>query len=252
MDFLNSTVPSFAEPSKKILCLTVPKAGTHLLGKTIEKLTGQAPCWISRTVANELDTRQAPNPNTTVFITHLFADLTRIQQYDPDKIVKILLIRDPRDTMVSFQHYLAGGKNWPFGSKYDEYHLYKKSLDEQLRYVLKYTLPNPKDSLNFATTLLNDPNILVIRFEDLVGEKGGGSAQAQQRTLDKLARTLGYSYTQSELDEIAQELFGGTGTFRQGQIGAWKSAYNEKNKALFKKLLGQTTIDLGYATDLDW
>ena len=67
-----------------------------------------------------------------------------------------------------------------------------------------------------------------------------------------LAEHMGYSLSWDQIDVIASQLFGGTATFRKGQIGEWGTNYSDANRALFKELLGQTTIDLGYATDFNW
>ncbi|MDE3046356.1 MAG: hypothetical protein KGJ02_06910, partial [Verrucomicrobiota bacterium] len=110
----------------------------------------------------------------------------------------------------------------------------------------------PQDSFPCVKEWLQDPNIIVIRFEDLIGPRGGGSLEAQRRIYLTLATHLGYTLTLEQIDEIAKNSFGGTWTFRNGQIEEWKTAYSESNKALFNQLFGWTLVDFGYANDLNW
>ncbi len=96
---------------------------------------------------------------------------------------------------------------------------------------------------------MNTPGVLTIRFEDLVGEKGGGSRERQIRTLKNIAEYLEVPVSQEILGYVADNLFGGGGTFRKGQINGWKTQFNEKNKTLVHQVLGEELYELGYC---DW
>ena len=99
---------------------------------------------------------------------------------------------------------------------------------------------------------MQDPSVLVCRFEDLVGEQGGGSAEKQRAVLRDLAVFLGYPLSEKEIDLVAKQLYGGTWTFRKGKIGLWKDYFSEKSKRLFKQLMGRAVIDWGYEKDDSW
>ena len=75
-----------------------------------------------------------------------------------------------------------------------------------------------------------DPDCLVLRFEDLVGPQGGGSAERQHATIASIASHLGHS-----VDEAAAHLatvFDPTSrTFRTGQIDGWQSELDAVNLA---------------------
>ena len=96
-------------------------------------------------------------------------------------------------------------------------------------------------------------NFLVIRFEDLIGPKGGGSLETQSATVKAIANYLDISLTDKKIQYVIDTLFGGGGSaFRMGQIGSWKTTFNQRQKEEFKKVAGQLLIDLGYEKDFDW
>lgn len=113
----------------------------------------------------------------------------------------------------------------------------------------KETIPR---NIKEAKKWLHDPKILVIRFEDLVGEKGGGSKEKQVQTIKNIAQFLEIELSDDKIEKICQSLWGGTWTFRKGTIGQWKEKFTEEHVRLFKEYLGQDLIDFGYEEDFNW
>ena len=72
------------------------------------------------------------------------------------------------------------------------------------------------------------------------------------REIMNIARHIGIPVNRKRALEIANQLFGGTATFRKGQIGAWKKEFTQEQKELFKEHAGQLLIDLGYEKDYNW
>jgi hypothetical protein len=97
-------------------------------------------------------------------------------------------------------------------------------------------------------------NFMVVRFEDLVGEKGGGSAQKQLETVMKIGQHINSPLTPEKALDIIRKLFGGTWTFREGQIGGWKKYFTPTVMRAFKSRKGlmQLLVDLGYEKDFNW
>lgn len=99
-----------------------------------------------------------------------------------------------------------------------------------------------------------------IRFEDIVGAKGGGSEQRQKKVIHDLADYLNIVITQDGLQKICDSLFGNPSpnedrfytTFREGQIGSWRQYFSEKHKKLFKEIAGDVLIRWGYEENFDW
>jgi hypothetical protein len=66
------------------------------------------------------------------------------------------------------------------------------------------------------------PNVLTIRFEDTVGERGGGDDGCAMSTVYKIAQAMQISLSRDRCVEVVANLFGGTQTFRRGGIGSWR------------------------------
>jgi len=68
-----------------------------------------------------------------------------------------------------------------------------------------------------------DPQVLWLKFEDLVGRRGGGDDACQHRSLSGLAAYLGID--SAVVDEVAAGLWGpGRSTFRQGTTEGWRES----------------------------
>ena len=68
-----------------------------------------------------------------------------------------------------------------------------------------------------------DPNCLLVRFEDLIGEQGGGNNQKQAETLRKLANHLNIPWNE-EIERQTKNVYDPkTRTFRVGNIHSWKN-----------------------------
>lgn len=241
-------------PHNKVLFVSIPKAGTHLLWKAIERITHIPISWIGLSNIERFYPERDLLSTGPITGIHLCPEADRVRKGFFDRYNKILIIRDPRDVMVSFMHHLINGNIWKGCPEFDYETFVSLSPDGQLRETLLFpgVCLSPKSCFSLAVEWMKDPTVLVCRFEDLVGERGGGSAEKQKETLRKLAEHLGYYLTQEEIAAVSEQLYGGTWTYRKGQIGAWKEAFSEENKELFKQILGQAVIDLGYATDNNW
>lgn len=220
--------------AKNVRILTHPKSGTHLLNKCIRLITEK---------------------DKNVVWSRIEEHSNNMQH--SDKMVTML--RDPRDWLISYFLFQA--------------HLGKiisihKSFDQILTEILIDTgkgfnsnLTEPR-YLNFKTIkqcyegfflpLFRSRRCYTTYFEKLVGEKGGGSLEAQMLEVKNIAHHLNINLTVEEIEEIAQKLFGGTPTFMKGLIGQWKLYFTEEHKKLFKKNSGSFLIQLGYESDNNW
>jgi len=236
----------FAE--QKVIYLSVPKAGTHLLRKAIELLTREQTRWIGLSDVKYFDPVTFLHERERIVGGHLFPELDVVRTRFSEHYKKILLIRDPRDVMVSFMHHLLANLTWSSSPKFDYQTFAALPPDAMLRATLlfPYEYRNPATTFPYAALWMQDPSVLVCKFEDLVGEEGGGSREKQLDVLRKLNVFLEANRSEADVVAVAEQLYGGTWTFRKGQIGAWKEAFNEENLVLFNELMGQSVIDFGY------
>lgn len=96
------------------------------------------------------------------------------------------------------------------------------------------------------------PDTYLTYFEKLVGDQGGGDSAMQIEEIQRVADFLEIPLDRNQIGGIAEQLFGGTSTFKQGKIDSWKKYFTPEVKVLFKKIAGQLLIDLGYEADFNW
>lgn len=135
----------------------------------------------------------------------------------------IQIIRDPRDVLVSWVKYVDK-EGWHYAHPM----LAGRSHEEQVRFIL-YGGQAPtvyvegfRSVLRNVDGWLECPNVLVVRYEDLVGPEGGGSRDVQKSEIFKIMEFLGLSV--NDTNPLADALYGGTHTFRSGQIGGWRDS----------------------------
>jgi hypothetical protein len=163
----------------------------------------------------------------------------------------VCILRDPRDVAVSQMHYLKQLENHFAHEEFMALHSDSErllvsirgaemggrklqSLDERYRQFLGWQ---------------DDENAMMVKFEDLVGAKGGGSAGAQRLAVAGVARHLGVE--KAKMGVIEEELFGVGRTFRRGRIGGWREEFSEEHTRAVEEVLGSLLVELGYEAPPD-
>lgn len=177
------------------------------------------PVEISRSTVNRM-LRNAPERS---FITaHVGYSTALLDAVVRHGVQPIVVSRDPRAVLVSFVHYVAQRKEHVLHTEFE-----MLSMEDRFDAVLNgrrfrnaYLEPLRIRCLALDGWL-HSPDTLKIRFEDLVGNRGGGSDDIQRATLSRLAETLGIK--NPPIDTVMEELFGpGRHTFRKGQVASWQ------------------------------
>jgi hypothetical protein len=158
--------------------------------------------------------------------------------------------RDPRDMILSMVNFLCDRTGRGF-SNYNDFPVFseilksKATLDEQLSYALTDpSFPAQSDPRRMLW-MLGHPNVCKTSFEELVGPKGGGSAQAQARALRRIFEFLGVTDTGPE--EVADRLFNpDVFSFYRGQIGAWRQEFTAEHRRLADACFGDVLPLYGY------
>lgn len=168
----------------------------------------------------------------------------------------VLILRDPRDVVVSHAHYVA---STPVHFLYEVY----QPLSEEERLMASIAgvgagevhAPMCLDIRRRYQNMLGwcaQPYVYTTYFEKLVGPDGGGNAQIQEREIAAIARHLGYELQPEKAQSIARGAFGASATFHKGQIGGWRERFSAEHKKVFKRIAGQLLVDLGYESNLNW
>lgn len=241
---------------RKIVLITIPKSGTHLLQKAVHLITGQPVEMISFADVHALGRKEIELDPSDGIIgwQHLFPQLDCIKD-DKEHFIKIINIRDPRDILVSqIDWHLTMGMwaSWTPPGYIQKFA--KLSQDDQLSEVIKFPSEwySVKRFTKKALEWMKEPDVFVCRFEELVGPQGGGSREKQEKVIRDLATHLGYSIEQEDISYIAENIFGDSYSFRTGQIGRWPEFFKPKHIQQFKKTMGNMLIKLGYETHSNW
>ena len=171
-----------------------------------------------------------------------------------EKLRVACILRDPRDVAVSQMHHIKQRTRHfahePFVALPSDHERLLvsirggelggrklQSLDERYRQFLGWE---------------RDPNAVMVKFEELVGPKGGGSAEAQRRTVERVAAHVGIETDERTMRLVEEKLFGVGRTFRKGQSGGWRLEFTEEHVRATKEVAGPLLVELGYETGPDW
>jgi hypothetical protein len=172
------------------------------------------------------------------------------------KVKSVLILRDPRDVVVSTAQYVPR-------TPYNVFHDLYRSLSEFDRLMITIRGRRPtspgeplvrgiQEACRSLLPWMKQPFNYTTYFHRLVGPQGGGTHEDQVAELENLARHVGLRYRFKDLEQIARETYGGTHTFRKGTSGDWRSHFTPEHKEAFKEVAGALLIEMGYEKDLSW
>lgn len=248
---------------------TIPKSGTYLLQQILAgfaQLGAFVPAGLPvLSPFDQLTDRYRP-------LEDIQADLRRIQAGDicmahlhsfPELVSDVcqpswavfMLLRDPRDMVVSMVHFLSSiGKQHRY---YHYYHHVLDSFDQRMISVISGHGPNQEAFPDIGARLARfrawwqQPEVCVLRYEELVNE----SEVTLGKILDHVA-AHGFQpeHPRSAAIEILKSAIQPqrSPTFRKGRVGDWRSSFQEHHIKLFKESAGELLIELGYEDDLEW
>jgi sulfotransferase 6B1 len=261
---------------------SMPKSGTHLLAKALMGLSGiehsgahlerkMVAKFVDEGVDYPVEGREDLHiPNDLVWIerllktikpgqfitSHMFYNVPMHQLLKKLDFKILMLLRDPRDVVLSWVDFIAKEQThllFPFFSDKDfNFRLIAgiKGVGSDVTGTRRQ--PPIAELITKHLKWHTDGDGFLVRFEDLIGEKGGGSREIQQRLIKDIADFLEVRSDDHLIVSICDELFGGTYTFNKGQIGRWRNMLSDETKSLFKSEAGGLLIQMGYEPDLNW
>lgn len=165
----------------------------------------------------------------------------------------VCILRDPRDVAVSQMHYIKQKRKHPIHDTF----MALPSDDERLLVSIRGGWLDKRELLSLDKRYRqfmgwhDDDNAIVVKFEDLVGPSGGGSAEAQRLTIERIARHVGLEPDERIMHTV-ENIYGVGKTFRKGQIGSWRSEFSEVHARAAREVAGALLVELGYEADPDW
>ncbi|GIU97212.1 MAG: hypothetical protein KatS3mg013_1015 [Actinomycetota bacterium] len=237
----------------KVLGVSIPKAGTHLVEralclhprlyrKILPTITGAK---LGRGGLDGLLARLGPGE---VVLAHLRFDPAYPGDLRRRAVRGVFLVRDPRDVVISQARYAMGRTDhWAHG-------LFAARADERERLRLAIAGDERGGLRSIGRRLadyagwLEAPGVLVVRFEDLVGARGGGDPRRQREAVAGLYRHLGLEPDDDLVRRVCERLFSADSpTFRRGTIGQWRSTLDAELLALLEDVAGEQLARYGYA-----
>jgi len=260
-------------PCKSIV-IAIPKSGSNLLTKCVGII-------LNRVMDEIIFGRNLPFPQSVyelsskdlygiieetkrvVWHTHLMYKPEHARAFVETGSSIFFGYRDPRDLVVSFARFMQRFPEIWRGA--DKVPLNDLIMDLILSNNLFPNNPPAKSILDLYSKYLpwiNVSGCYSVRFENLVGARGGGSDKVQIQEIKNIAEHVGVILTDARAKDIARKLFGGTWTFQAsqdmagkdnaGKIGSWKYCFTQEHKRAFKEVAGQLLIDLRYEKDFNW
>ena len=268
MSLFSVGVKSFNSP---ILNISIPKSGTFLLMRALELITSTS-CHVGidpQVYKPSIDILEKSLQHNGFSCLHL-AFKPEFEEFLKQKNAKVFMMyRDPRDQLVSqvrFMFMLADHYSRSYGGF---------TFDSLLTSLIGNDVKSPFEFEHFQDMdmeILSSKEYIshikrfyelflgweksgiccAVKFEDLVGPKGGGTLERQKSAITNIAKHLGVSLSEYQIDYIVSNLFGNTATFKEGQIGSWPKYFTEEHVKQFKEVAGDLLIKLGYETDYRW
>jgi hypothetical protein len=238
----------------KIICVTLPKSGTHLLERAL--------CLHPRLYRKIIPTIDERNIHRwggleallkrlrpgQVLISHLHFRPEYAELFRSRDVKCLFLVRDPREVVVSQVFYLTAQRSHRHHRLFTALPDFKERLRTAIVGNDVEELPSIGQRLaRFAGWL--HASDYVVRFEDLIGPLGGGELAAQRRTLSSIYRAVGLEPSSELLDTLVERVFStASPTFRTGGTRKWQRHFDGEHLRLFDKTVGDLLGVYGYAS----
>lgn len=250
---------------RRVLCNSFPKSGTHLLYEALlgagvyqpwddivswQSLSGRANSF------RHLQWKLRAAPDNSVVRAHVPFDPQITDTLASDRYAIVTIVRDPRDVIVSHAHWVRKEPRFYLHSVYR-----RSTLDEAIMMsavgvplgAVPYSnvsFPGVVEDMVRWNGWIEDPRNVVVRFEDLVGARGGSTTGRQEAAVRRIGAHIGWGDV--ELEACLATLRQGDGTeshtYRQGRIGAWADVLSADHLDAFASRGGAALLDTwGYA-----
>ena len=247
----------------RVFVNSIPKAGTHLVTAELAKAKGLQNSYL------HLDNRRFSNSSSSadssggINVAVIEKDLRTVRpgQYfsghvawDPaleemlrrNAVKTIFVTRDPRAVLVSRYNYILGLKrHW----LHEFLTGYSSDPVERYRLLINGHDGTPSirpshDRLEAYLPWIESSCAHTVRFEDLVGARGGRSDELKQETLRGMLTFAGYPDDAPDAAEIGKATT--SATFRKGQADSWREELPPQIVTLVDETSGEIIERMGY------
>ena len=204
-------------------------------------------------------------PDGSIVRSHLMYYDEILEILRQEQCKTFFIYRDLRDIAVSHARWVAKEKRIFLHDIYQQ----KPSFSEQLMSSIQgvpigtplgsnISQPNIAQDFSRWKGWINDSQTLAVKFEDLVGGRGGGSEEKRLTTIKKIVdhcqvnisdEQIRNQFASYQMNPMESHTFKKGG---KGAIGGWKNQFEESHKEAFKTIAGDLLIELGYEQDNSW
>lgn len=228
-----------ARPGPRVIANSMPKSGTHLLATLLDQLDGMrlaghlvafddADRHDATKSLKHLDRRLKHLRESRYIGGHLMRDPRVEERIAASGVKLVTIMRDPRAVVVSGAHYVMDAPQ--IQGRREALEVYPDFPSVLRALVMGHGEPGepmyfPEIGARYAAYAdwINSPVGLTVKFEDLIGTRGGGSDEEQLRTLTAITTYLGYELGDAS-EGLASRLFSEKViTFRAGTIDSWRA-----------------------------
>ena len=261
---VSNLVHSATQPHlPRVLANSMPKAGTNLLNRLLTLLGFKRHGFLDVGPNEGLEhVSKKQIRQVRRFLTRIRPGLFSVSHFysfpEIDEIIgelgirTLTIVRDPRDVCVSDVYFIRKNPSHRLHPYY-----VKMSLQEGLTASIvgmdTSQLDGAPPSFDIGSHYRNYLGWarqgvgLVVRFEELIGQKGRGDDQIQTETVSRIAEYLGLKLSDKELAAVCSGLFWTKAeTFRKGQIGSWREHFTPEHRAAFERVFVNLMEDFGY------
>jgi hypothetical protein len=250
-----------------VLANSFPKSGTHLLDQIVAALPHRRNYGsFLASLTSSFRYRRRSEEETCRLIAgfvpgeivrgHLWYAPAVAEALEAKNVVHYLIIRDPRDVVVSEAHYLRSINPW------HKLHAYFKSvgsLEEAIALSIE-GLPDKLQEIDYPDVgrrlacyeaWFDHPDVCLVRFEDLISPERDRVLRRMIQFYDRQAAST------DDPDELLARMTdkmapSKSHTFRSGKAGGWKESFTAEHKMRFKHVAQTALVRLGYEADDNW
>lgn len=257
-----------------VLCNSYPKSGTHLLSQILLETKG-AEYWndiISvQSLSGVMNSRKhlrwklKSAPGGSLVRSHLMHDPVVLDILSSRSMKKFFIYRDLRDVAVSHANWVLKEPRIYLHQIYKQLPSFEACLSASIvgtpigsPFASNLSQPSIAQDFQRWKGWLHDETTFAVRFEDLVGGRGGGNEKKRLESIDRIFDHLELSMSLIDIEKgFSSEKIDPrkSHTFRKGNkggIGTWREKFSEKNKEEMKAVAGDLLIELGYEDDKNW
>jgi hypothetical protein len=214
---------------------SIPRSGSHLLMELLQNVGFQEipnegrPVWTAM--------QQRVSSGRVIHGGHIPPCEDYIVSLKRLGFVSVVMVRDPRDVVVSHAHFIR--KNIELGTPGQ---LYETCARMDLNQCIEACIMGiPKHLLDISTWFhmyldwIGHEDVYPVSFEDMALKRGG--------SYERLLNVLDVGYSPQVYEGVVGR---GSFFFRKGIVGDWKNYFTARHRELFTHRAGGLLQELGY------